>query len=360
MSLFIGLMSGTSADGMDAALVDFSDGVRLIDAINLPYSDVFRQQLRDLAIATSARVRDLALLDRHIAEQSVAAINELLQRNALSCEDVTAVGSHGHTLRHKSQPDGFSWQVGDPSWIAEHTGITCIADFRRRDIAAGGQGAPLVPAFHQHCLTSDGQRMVLNIGGIANLTVLPFGSQPLIGFDTGPGNALMDEWCQQELGCPCDMGGQLAAHGEVVEDLLPEWLAHPFFDIAPPRSTGRELFNLQLLGDLSQHSPEDVLATLAEFSARSISQAITSYGYLTGELLICGGGLHNAHLLRRLQALLPALDIKSSARAGIDPDWLEAMAFAWLAWRTSQHLSGNAPAVTGAQGERILGGIYPA
>jgi len=170
----------------------------------------------------------------------------------------------------------------------------------------------------------------------------------------------MDEWCQQYLNCACDKGGQLAAVGEINDEQLDEWLAHPFFDKEPPRSTGRELFNLQLLGDLSNETPEDILATLTELTARSVARAISDYGHQQGELLVCGGGLHNQHLLSRLTALLPGLDIKSTARAGIDPDWLEAMAFAWLAWRTQQHLSGNAPAVTGAAGERILGGIYPA
>lgn len=360
MSLFIGLMSGTSADGMDAALVDFSQGVRLLDALCVPYDNSFRQQLRDIAVARDARVRDIALLDRRIAAYSVEAVQQLLSRNGLSAGDISAIGSHGHTLRHKSQPDGFSWQIGDPSWIAEHTNITCIADFRRRDIAAGGQGAPLVPAFHRDVLSCEQPRMVLNIGGIANLTVLPHAEQTLLGFDTGPGNALMDEWCQQNLHCSCDEGGRLAAQGKVKESLLQGWQQHPYFAQPVPKSTGRELFNLAQYEDLSGYPAEDILATLAELTAASIVQAISRYGHASGELLVCGGGVHNQHLLRRLQTLLPQHQIRSSASAGIDPDWLEAMAFAWLAWRTQQGLSGNATEVTGAAGERILGGIYPA
>lgn len=360
MSLYIGLMSGTSADGMDAALVDFSHGIRLVDALCIPYSDTFRQHLREMALTRDARVRDIAVLDRSIAAFSVDAVKQLLSRNSLQPGAVSAIGSHGHTLRHKSQPDGFSWQVGDPSWIAEHTGITCIADFRRRDIAAGGQGAPLVPAFHKHALASTEPRMVLNIGGIANLTVLPAAGRTLTGFDTGPGNALMDEWCQRFLNCSCDKGGHLAALGEVRENLLQEWLQHPYFSQSIPKSTGRELFNLDQYGDLSLENNEDVLATLCELTVRSIVKAIRDHGHAAGELLVCGGGLHNDHLLKRLRQNLPQHDVKSTASAGVDPDWLEAMAFAWLAWRTQQHLAGNAPEVTGAAGERILGGIYPA
>ncbi|WP_430460458.1 anhydro-N-acetylmuramic acid kinase [Thalassolituus sp. LLYu03] len=360
MSLYIGLMSGTSADGMDAALIDVSQGIRLLDALCVPYDETFRQQLREGAVARDARVRDIALLDRRIAECSVEAVQLLLKRNSLQSSAITAIGSHGHTLRHKSQPDGFSWQIGDPSWIAEHTGITCIADFRRRDVAAGGHGAPLVPAFHKHTLACQTPRMVLNIGGIANLTVLPYGERTLTGFDTGPGNALMDEWCQNYLHCSCDKGGHLAALGEIREDLLDEWLDHPYFRQDIPKSTGRELFNLAQYGDLSQEHPEDMLATFTELTVQSIVRAVRRYGHEQGELLVCGGGVHNDHLLKRLRQSLPQHEIKSTATAGVDPDWLEAMAFAWLAWRTHQGLSGNAPEVTGAIGERILGGIFPA
>mgnify|MGYP001238164624 FL=1 len=372
MSLYIGLMSGTSADGMDAALVDFSASepespglsvrlsVRLIDALCIEYPDAFRQQLRQSAVADHLEVSAIMQLDQAVADYSVQAVQTLLQRNDLEATDITATGSHGHTLRHKSQPGGFSWQIGDPSRIAEQTGITCIADFRRRDIAAGGQGAPLVPAFHQHCLSNRHARMVMNIGGIANLTVLPSDGQPLLGFDTGPGNALMDEWCQRELNCHCDEQGSMARQGKILSNRLDEWLAQPYFSQPPPKSTGRELFNLDALGDLSQEKSEDILATLCELSACSMAAAVKHYGYPGGELLICGGGLHNRLLLERIQHHLPKAQVRSTETAGIHPDWLEAMAFAWLAWRTDHRLSGNAPAVTGAAGERILGAISPA
>ena len=360
MTLFIGLMSGTSADGMDAALVDFAQGPVLIDALCLPYSATFRRQLRQLAVSETAGILQIAELDRAIAVHSVSAVQQLLERNQLSAADIRAIGSHGHTLRHRSQPDGFSWQIGDPSWIAEHTGITCIADFRRRDIAAGGHGAPLVPAFHQQALSSEQPRMVLNIGGIANLTVLPHGTRPLLGFDTGPGNALLDDWCQQQLNCSCDAGGRLAAQGRIIPERLQRLLAHPYFMLPPPKSTGREVFNLSLLGNVGAESPADILATLTALTTESVCQAVRAYGHSRGELLVCGGGVHNDFMLQQLRAALPQHEVKSSANAGIDPDWLEAMAFAWLAWRTQQQLSGNAPQVTGAAGDRILGGIYPA
>ncbi|UZK04533.1 anhydro-N-acetylmuramic acid kinase [Venatoribacter cucullus] len=358
MTLYIGLMSGTSADGMDAALIDYDAGVTLKAALCLPYTDDFRQQLRDAAISASADIRYLAQLDRQIAVHSVRAVQTLLQQQQLPASAITAIGSHGHTLRHQPQPQGFSWQIGDPSWIAEHTCITCVADFRRRDIAAGGQGAPLVPAFHRACLPAGS--MVLNIGGIANLSILPATGGRLIGFDTGPGNALLDEWCQQVFHRSCDAGGQLAAQGQVLPDQLLQWLDHPYFRQPPPKSTGREMFRLDALGDLTALNPLDVLTTLTELTAVSIRNAVQHYGHRHGELLICGGGIHNHYLLQRLQALLPALRIGSTADYGVAPDWLEAMAFGWLAARTLNQLSGNAPDVTGASGERILGGIYPA
>ena len=358
MSLYIGLMSGTSADGMDAALIEYNGHPRLLDAICNRYDDDFRQRLRSIAISADARIHDLMQLDREIARHAVLATNALLQRNGLTPSAVTAIGSHGHTLRHKAQPDGYSWQIGDPSWIAEHTGISCVADFRRRDVAAGGQGAPLVPAFHAACFPAGS--MVLNIGGIANLSVIPEAGAQLLGFDTGPGNALMDEWCQRQLNCPCDAGGQLAFHGQVLTDRLQQWLELPYFHQVPPKSTGRELFRLDYFGDLSLEDPLDVLTTLTEFTVLSIADAIRRFGHSRGELLVCGGGVHNRYLLERLQQVLPGLSIRTTATYGVDPDWLEAMAFAWLAAKTLNKQAGNAPAVTGALGERILGGIYPA
>lgn len=358
MSVLIGLMSGTSADGMDAALITTQPHLQLIDALCIPYSADLQNQLRSFALLEAVPAIALLELERQLAEISVQAVNSLLQRNQLKASDIAAIGSHGHTLRHRAQPHGITWQINDPAWIAEHTGITCIADFRRRDIAAGGHGAPLVPAFHAAQLPANS--MVLNIGGIANISILPSATQTLLGFDTGPGNALMDEWCQRYFNCACDKGGQLAAQGQVQESLLTSWLAHPYFQQQPPKSTGRELFSLEQLGDLSGYTSLDVLTTLTEFTARSIAIAVEKFGHARGAIYICGGGVHNDYLLARLAALLPAHQIQSSAAQGIDPDWMEAIAFAWLAWRTLEGKSSNAPAVTGAKGERILGGIYPA
>lgn len=359
MSFCIGLMSGTSADGLDAALIHIKgQALQLTDALCLPYDDHFRDYLRTIALQPDIVVADLLTLQRQLAQHSVSAVQQLLSRNGLQPADIRAIGSHGHTLRHKPQPDGYSWQIDDPSWIAEHTGITCVADFRRRDIAAQGQGAPLVPAFHAACLPAGS--MVLNLGGIANLSVLPEAGGTLLGFDTGPGNALMDEWCQRSFQRACDHGGELAAQGQVLPDLLALWLSFPYFQQPPPKSTGRELFRLASFGDLSQADPLDILTTLTELTVCSVADAVRRHGHTQGELLICGGGVHNRYLLQRLQQQLPQHDIASTARHGIDPDWLEAMAFAWLGWQTLNGQPGNAAAVTGARGPRILGGIYPA
>ena len=370
MSLYIGLMSGTSADGMDAALVRFSADLspELVHAIGLPYTPQLTEQLRRSAIAGQLNVTDVLALDRQIAKLSVEAIQALLQQSATDAHQVSAIGSHGHTLHHipgTALGPGNSWQIGDPSWIAEHSGITCIADFRRRDIAAGGQGAPLVPAFHQTCL-QDPQTptMVLNIGGIANISVL---GNDLRGFDCGPGNALMDEWCLQHWQQPQDTNGEHARKGQVIENLLRHWKQQAginhFLKQHPPRSTGRELFNLNTLlqqTDPLSHSAEDILASLSQFTVDCIADSIQRFGHQQGNLWVCGGGVHNPDLMQRLQQALPYHQVASSQVAGIDPDWMEAMAFAWLAQQTLNQRPGNAPEVTGARASRILGGIYPA
>lgn len=358
MSLYIGLMSGTSADGLDAALISTKPQLALVDAVCIRYPAAFQESLRKLALLEAIPVQELIETERHLAQISVEAVQQLLNRNQLSAQEVSAIGSHGHTLRHQPQPAGFSWQINDPAWIAEHTQITCVADFRRRDIAAGGQGAPLVPAFHAHCFPTDS--LVLNIGGIANLSVLSANSQTIKGFDTGPGNALIDEWCQRHFDCVFDKGGHLARQGKIVQPLLDHWLANAYFQQTPPKSTGRELFQLHLMGDLSAYSPLDILSTLTELSARSISQATQRFAPEQTQLYVCGGGVHNQYLLERLRVLMPSALVESTEVYGVDPDWLEAMAFAWLAQQTMQGASGNLASATGAKGQRILGGIYPA
>lgn len=358
MTFYIGLMSGTSADGLDAALVNISpEGqVTLQDALCLTYSESLQFQLRTLALRPEVPVLELMQLERKLATFAVQATQQLLSRNDLAPSAIAAIGSHGHTLRHKPAPNGFSWQLDDPSWIAEHTGITCVADFRRRDIAAGGEGAPLVPAFHLACLPLN--NLVLNIGGIANLTIMKTEEESTLGFDVGPGNALIDEWCKLKLNRSYDKNGDCARAGKVIPHLLEQWLQEPYFQQPPPKSTGRELFRLQNLADIENHDAHDVLATLTEFTVRPIADAIQRYAPNAQELLVCGGGVHNSYLLERLALAVDTLEVKSTAAYSIDPDWMEAMAFAWLAWRTLEHKTGNLPAVTGAGGARILGGIY--
>jgi anhydro-N-acetylmuramic acid kinase len=357
---YIGLMSGTSADAMDGALVCFDNHRLSVEAfVSIPYDMTFTHRLRTAAIAQQLEATGILGLEQEIAQRSAAVVRQLLKQQGLASSDITAIGSHGHTLRHQIQPFMATWQVGDPSLIAELTGICCVADFRRRDVAAGGQGAPLVPAFHARYLGSSvTPRMVLNIGGIANLTIIQ-GEQTL-GFDSGPGNALMDEWCQQHMDLPCDANGDLARKGLVHQALVDTWLQADYFREPPPKSTGREQFRLSLLAGLDGLSDQDALATLTEFTACSIARAVGHWGHSAGEVLVCGGGIRNGWLMERLQKLLPAHLVISSAAAGIAPDCMEAVAFAWLARQTLLGLPGNQPSVTGAQGPRVLGGIYPA
>jgi len=363
---FIGLMSGTSADGMDAVLISQQAGVtRTHGCYSQDYSAAETQLLRESALAEALPVNTIMTLDRLIAEKSVAVVQGLLAQQQLGSKDIIAIGSHGHTLRHHSQPNGMTWQIGDPAWIVEHTGITCVADFRRRDVAAGGHGAPLVPAFHQQVFgTADISTMVLNIGGIANITVLAHPETAIpqtIGFDAGPGNALMDEYCQTALDKPCDYNGSLASNGKVQTGLLQDWLNHPYLQLAPPKSTGREVFMLSNYSSaLAGLAPADALATLTEFTALCISAAVRDCGHQSGQLLVCGGGVMNDFLMSRLQALLPQHKVESTERQGIHPQWVEAAAFGWLAARCLDGLTGNLNSVTGATGERILGAIYPA
>ena len=358
MTLCIGLMSGTSADGMDACLVDISpQGIRLIDSICVDYPDDISKFLKALATSETLTAELVMGADQLIAQFAAEAANTLIRKNDLLADDIQLIGSHGHTLRHQPQPDGYSWQIGDPSYIAEYTGVTCVADFRRRDIAAGGQGAPLVPAFHRFVFGEVADTAVLNIGGIANLTIL---GEPLLGFDTGPGNALIDEWSARTTGQAFDCGGEYAASGNVLNDLLNSWLSNPYFNEAPPKSTGRELFNLDNLQIPADAATADIAATLTELTARSISDALIAYGPDISRLLICGGGAHNRCLMSRLSHYLDGVSIETTDAAGVPGDWMEAMAFAWLGWQTMAGLPGNCPAVTGANGLRILGGIYPA
>ncbi len=370
--LYIGLMSGTSADGLDAALIAFDNNdFQLLDSVESKLPANTKQRVTELALSGSDEIHKMAELDISLAKSFATACQNLLQRNGLNAEDITAIGSHGQTIRHipqSSEQTGYTLQIGDPSRITEITSITTVADFRRRDIAAGGQGAPLAPAFHQAAFQHDSQaRFIVNIGGMANVSYIPAkGDGETIGFDTGPGNALMDGWIQAHKQEAYDKDGAWAEGGKVNKDLLSRLLKHPFLALTPPKSTGREAFNLPWLKTQltdTQISPQDVQATLLALTAQSIADQVlnlhTTAKQQQGELYICGGGAHNQALIKTLQAMLPGFHIGSTAELGVHPDWVEAITFAWLARQCIHQLPGNLPSVTGAKGPRILGAIYP-
>ncbi|HEB85507.1 MAG TPA: anhydro-N-acetylmuramic acid kinase, partial [Gammaproteobacteria bacterium] len=337
MRYYIGLISGTSLDAIDAALVSFnSEHCELQQSLALPIADDIREQALSLLHPGDNELARLCRLDVQLGRLFAEAVQALLAQADLASSAICAIGSHGQTLRH-CPDDAFptSLQIGDPNIIVERTGITTVADFRRRDMAAGGQGAPLVPAFHQAMLQdSRYNRVIVNIGGIANITVLTKDpAKPVIGFDTGPGNALLDSWTQQHLQQTHDKEGQWAAGGTCHQGLLDTLVKDPYFSLAPPKSTGRETFNLQWLEQSLQNfsglQAQDIQATLVELTAMTIAQAILKHSPDAEQVLICGGGNHNTFLMQRLAAHLPEQTIQSTRSAGIDPDWVEAMAFAW-------------------------------
>ena len=361
--LYIGLMSGTSLDGLDATLVDFSENPpKLIETYSSPYPTSLKKRVLKLCTPGDNEIDSLGEIDIELGRWFAESVNKLLQQSKHNNTDIVAIGSHGQTIRHRpgiTHP--FSLQIGDPNTVAFKTGITTIADFRRFDIAAGGQGAPLVPAFHQAVFsTNTEERVILNIGGIANITHLPKTDEKIIGFDTGPGNVLMDAWMQEYYGKSYDEDGAIARSGEIQEELLGNLLSDPFFQQAPPKSTGREHFNMQwLTGRLHKTmAARDILATLCEFTAVSISDAIKTHAENTQACFICGGGARNTYLLERIQTHLRKTRITTTQELGLNGDWVEATAFAWLAYRRINGLAGNLPAVTGAQSPVLLGGIY--
>lgn len=364
--LYIGLMSGTSMDGIDAALVRFDGQTPALVAHHQhPWPAALLRNMQQLATEGQGELSLLAESDAWAGEVFAQASKELLAKSGLAASRIKAIGSHGQTLAHG--PDGnhpYSLQIGDPNRIAALTGITTIADLRRRDIAVGGQGAPLVPAFHRAYLQQHGEdRVVLNIGGIANITVLPGDPQGTVtGFDTGPGNCLMDAWIGQQRQQPFDAGGSFASEGQLQPALLDQLLADPYFSRPAPKSTGTDYFSFDWLQRqlLSDFAPADVQATLAGLTARSIADAIRATQPGTERLLLCGGGIHNPRLRLLLAIELPELSIESTAAWGLPPDWVEAMAFAWLAHETLAGRPGNLPEVTGAKHPVVLGGIYPA
>jgi anhydro-N-acetylmuramic acid kinase len=361
---YIGLISGTSMDGVDAVIASFGQ-----DAIVLhgTHAHAYPQELRDLLKSAISNpdecgVDQLGMLDRWVGECFRDAALEVIRKSNIDKGDIAAIGSHGQTLRHQPTSERpFSLQVGDPATVAFGTGVTTVADFRRADIAAGGQGAPLVPPFHDWLFRSRSeQRAILNIGGIANITVLPTDDSPIVGFDTGPGNTLLDAWISEQRGLPYDSDGRWAADGEIIPSLLDEMMADDYFDLKPPKSTGLEYFNLDWLRafGIEGQKPEDVQATLSELTARTIADAIDRHCPATQALYVCGGGVHNHDLLRRLGSCLCGAALGSTLDAGLDPDWVEAAAFAWLAMRTMKKQSGNLPSVTGASRKLVLGAIH--
>jgi anhydro-N-acetylmuramic acid kinase len=360
-ALYIGLMSGTSLDGIDVALVDFGDGAKLVAKAHHPMPALLTAILLQMSQSNAAvSLEQVGHLDTALGQAFADAVTAFIARHGIDPRQVRAIGSHGQTVRHNphgEQP--FSLQLGDANIIAERTGITTVADFRRRDVAAGGQGAPLVPAFHRSLFPGSGENLaVINIGGIANITFLP-ASGPVTGFDTGPGNGLMDAWCQRHWQIAYDDKGAKAALGTVDDRLLERLLSDPWLHLPPPKSTGRDVFQLDWLDQQLQGfalPPETVLRTLNAFTAHSIASAVLAP---VDAVYVCGGGVHNALLMKRLKELLPC-PCMSTADVGVDPDFVEAMAFAWLAKQCLQGKPGNLVEVTGAAGPRVLGAIYQA
>lgn len=365
-SLYAGVMSGTSLDGIDVALVEISGRpggtpVKLRATHYRPYDAATRAALLDLHHSASGELHRAQLIANDLARLYAAAVSALLREAGIAPEQVRAIGCHGQTIRHRPE-HGYTLQLGNAALLAELSGITVVSDFRSRDIAAGGQGAPLVPAFHDKVLRHSAiHRVIVNIGGISNLTDLPPG-RATTGFDCGPGNLLMDAWAARYRGATYDHGGAWAASGKVVPALLDALLSEPFLHSLPPKSCGRDLFNLAWLeGKLrGDELPADVQATLLELTVRVIGSSILRCCAGAQEVYLCGGGAHNRALVQRLQASLPECCIQPTDALGLSADWMEAVAFAWLAQQTLHGQCANLPAVTGARHPCVLGAIYQA
>jgi len=371
-AIYIGVMTGTSMDGVDIVAASF-DPLQLHATLTLAFDPDLRNELMALTLPDDNEIDRMGKADVALAKMIGEGINTLIEQHQLDRSQIKAVGSHGQTIRHRPE-HGFTLQIGDPNIITEITQIPVVSDFRRRDMAAGGQGAPLVPAFHQALFQHESiHRVILNLGGIANVSLLPAGAPALVaGFDTGPANILMDAWCHRYTGQPYDENGNWAAYGQPIRSLLERLQAHDFFGKEPPKSTGREDFNLDWLDDQImdwrndelaydelEDSPENVQATLLKLTTRAIKKAIYRSGMDTGEVYVCGGGAYNSQLLEQLRWRLRKHQwtVQSTADLGLSPTWVEATAFAWLAKRFVEQLSGNLPAVTGADGYRILGNM---
>ncbi len=369
-SLLVGLMSGTSIDAVDAVLVRVDgESLQLIDCLEYPISHDLKEEIAQLSHSGNNEIERMGSLDRRLGQLFAQACLQLLQQAGIDPQRVRAIGSHGQTIRHfppsagNSSRTAFTVQIGDPNTIAEITGITTVADFRRRDIAAGGEGAPLVPAFHAALFSDPSKsRAIVNIGGIANISLLWDGQ--VSGFDSGPGNTLLDHWIKTRRNRAYDANGDWAAQGWVQEALLERLLMHPYLRLPPPKSTGKEAFNMawlnQQLSAMPDLSAVDVQATLSELTASTIADAVATSDNNIDEIYICGGGAANDDLMHRIRNRTGSAHLGTTTELGCDPAWVEAAAFAWLAFRRMEGLVGNVTQATGAGGERILGGVYTA
>lgn len=361
-------MSGTSLDGVDGVLAEISEQKCTVAHYqSAPLAPELRAELLALNSPGPNELHRAALAGNQLALAYADVVQALLAASGLAPGAVRAIGAHGQTVRHRPQEfggTGYTLQLNNPALLAERTAIAVVADFRSRDLAAGGQGAPLVPAFHQRVFGLPGRtRSVLNIGGIANLSVLQ-ADGGVLGFDCGPGNALMDAWCQRHTGQPYDGGGAWAAGGQVLPGLLAALRAEAFFALAPPKSTGRDLFHLAWLeahlGSAADRAPQDVQTTLTELTASACADCVNSYGKDSDLVAVCGGGARNGWLMARLAALLPGRRVTQTDELGLPAQQVEAAAFAWLAHQSLAGLPGNLPKATGARGARVLGAVYPA
>ncbi|KXI29272.1 anhydro-N-acetylmuramic acid kinase [Paraglaciecola hydrolytica] len=364
--LYLGLMSGTSMDGVDVALVDFSTPhPHLLDCQTFPYPAVLLEELHQLCTPGSNEIVRMGHADRAVAQLFADAALTVLKDNYIRADQVIAMGSHGQTIRHLPEgPHGFSLQIGDPNTLAALTEIDVVADFRRKDIALGGQGAPLVPAFHHSVFSNKQSRVVVNIGGISNITYLPQkDSTEVIGYDTGPGNTLMDLWCKKHTGKHYDAKGAWAAQRSFSPTLLNTLCLHPYFSLPAPKSTGRELFNMswlqqQLLQHPEINDPQVIQATLAMFTSRTIANEICKFPDVE-QVYVCGGGAKNEFLMECLESHLHECEVFTTDELGVDPDAVEAMAFAWLAYAHVNRIEGSLASVTGAKCNAILGSFCP-
>lgn len=364
---YVGLMSGTSMDGADAALMAFGAGHPEVQGHAFaPFPEALKSELLALNTPGANELHRAALAANALVRVYAGVVASLLGQAGFTSNRITAIGVHGQTVRHRPQEfdgTGYTLQLNNPALLAELTGIDVVADFRSRDVAAGGQGAPLVPLFHREIFGRLGETLcVLNVGGISNLSVLG-ADGGVIGFDCGTGNALMDYWCQRHTGQPFDKGGQWGAGGTLMPALLEAFLAEPYLQRAPPKSTGRDLFNTawleERLAGFADARPQDVQATLLEFTAASCATDLKTYAGSSRKLIVCGGGALNTALMQRLQSALPRVAVTSSASHGLPPLQVEAAAFAWLARKTVRREPGSLRSVTGTQGARVLGAIYP-